>query len=296
MIQTRSRRKPLFFASGLLRVQLVVLELWPPAEQSQRMIAARNHPLVAPLHLKNCWRASELRKRPIKMAAHPCIMSRRWDMLQPQRPVDVSGIRTQVVSALGLRWFPRVRMSKLSKWVEFIEFSVVHIKVMTHVTSNWGHHLDYQLVSRYFSRREQELHSIYAKTRMKVNMQEIRQIGFKRCGVLHDKSLALNQSIDPLIILINKPPTWKNSCFVNWTRTNIYYGSKLVLFIHIYTPFLSQSPYLPRKTQSIDMDPLDWTTTKDHQPNEAMKQRKHQPFHATKHDQHKFQNHHETEP
>ena len=88
-------------------------------------------------------------------------------------PVNVSGIRNQVVSALGLRWFPRVRMSKLSKWVAFIEFSVVHIKVMTHVTSNWGHHLDYQLVSRYFSGREQELHSIYAKTRMKVNMQEM---------------------------------------------------------------------------------------------------------------------------
>lgn len=187
-------------------------------------------------------------------------------------PVDVSGIRTQVVSALGLRWFPRVRMGKLSKWVEFIEFSVVHIKVMTHVTSNWGHHLDYQLVSRYFSRREQELHSIYAKTRMKVNMQEIRQIGFKRCGVLHDKSLALNQSIDPLIILINKPPTWKNCCFVNWTRTNIIAPNRYYLYIFI--PHACSHPHnFHVKHNPMKVDPLDWTTTKDHQPNEAMKQK-----------------------
>ena len=117
---------------------------------------------------------------------------------------------------------------------------------------------------------------------------QIRQIGFKRCGVLHDKSLALNQSIDPLI---NKSPTWKNSRAL-WTEQGpILWLLKQVLFLHIYTPFLSPSP--PRKTQSIDMDPLDWTTTKDHQPNEAMKQKNINHFmqQNTINYQHKFQNH-----
>lgn len=57
---------------------------------------------------KNCTVAPEellksLRtQRRIKMAAHPCIMSRRWDMLQPQRSYIV---RQSTCQALGPKWF-----------------------------------------------------------------------------------------------------------------------------------------------------------------------------------------------
>ena len=61
-------------APAPLRVQLVVLEFWPPdAEQRQKMISAARDNVCSGL---KTW------MRQTKEAGPPCIMLRRWDILK----------------------------------------------------------------------------------------------------------------------------------------------------------------------------------------------------------------------